>query len=45
MCDHLADAHRDYNSTRLEAPGAVEVAIRSENVKEAILVTTLSKSL
>lgn len=40
-----SDFRRNYNSTRLEAPGAAQVAIRSENVKEAMLVTTLSKSL
>lgn len=39
------DVIRNYNSTRLEAPGAAQVAIRSETVKEAMLVTTLSKSL
>lgn len=39
------DFRRNYNSMVLEAPGADQVAIRSENVKETMLHTTLSRSL
>jgi len=38
------DFRRNYNTMVLEAPGAQQVAIRSENVKETMLHTTLSRS-
>lgn len=39
------DLHRHYNAMVTNAPGAQQVAIRSEGVKETMLHTTLSKSL
>jgi len=38
------DFRRNYNTMVLEAPGAEQVAIRSENVREVMLHTTLSRS-
>ncbi|CAE7739682.1 CCNY [Symbiodinium microadriaticum] len=40
-----SDFRRNYNTMVLQAPGAEQVAIRSENVKETMLHTTLSKSV
>jgi hypothetical protein len=37
--------HRNYNIMMIAAPGAQQVAERSEGIKEAVLATVLSRSL